>query len=148
MIYKIGDVAYAYVQFLDGGDNRKRIVVILGEEEAAEVEEYENNLTYEAFNITSQEHKNIKANIPLFKDNVNNLNSDSYVKMDRIYEIDNRCIIKKFGALSEDDRQRLLIEKEYFRAKGKQERQPLEKNLESLKYHRRLEYLSHSSERE
>jgi len=145
MKYKIGDVVYAYVQHLDNGENAKRIVVVLGEKEAVEVKEF-NDAQYEAFNVTAQKHENIKANIPLFKDKCNQLDKDSYVKMDRIYEINDRCIIEKYGALSEKDRERLLMEKDYFQEKGRQELQPLEKNLQSARYY--SERLNQSRQRE
>ena len=96
--YKIGDIVFVRRFLYDNGQYGTNHFFVIVEQ---------NNIIVPIENfgmlISSKIEKlKYKSNIELKKDNQNNLRTDSIVKVDYLYKIDNEQIIFKLGEVSQD----------------------------------------------
>ncbi len=103
MKYEVGDIVFvSKYKYENGKDGQNHLFVIIDEEEKLVPAEYFGMIVSSRIE-KSKENSNFKFNEPLKKNNQNNLNTDSIVKCDQIYQIPFENIQFKIGQVDIDD---------------------------------------------
>ncbi len=103
MKYEVGDIVFvSKYKYENGKNGENHLFVIIDEDEKLVPAEYFGMIVSSRIE-KSKENSNFKFNEPLKKNNRNNLNTDSIVKCDLIYQIPFENIQFKIGQVDIDD---------------------------------------------
>ncbi|MCQ5304496.1 type II toxin-antitoxin system PemK/MazF family toxin [Bacillus licheniformis] len=117
MKYNIGDIVNSKITFPDNNVEQRRFLVIVGKNTALSL--------YSGANLTKQDKSWLESSVFVYKDEVNKLKYDSYVKTDVLYTLNAEMIEYKKGSLASEDLQLVQAKIRQMKEKGKVKTQEL-----------------------
>ncbi|MEK5504170.1 type II toxin-antitoxin system PemK/MazF family toxin, partial [Bacillus sp. FSL M8-0168] len=117
MKYNIGDIVNSKITFPDNNVEQRRFLVIVGKNTALSL--------YSGANLTKQDKSWLESSVFVYKDEVNKLKYDSYVKTDVLYTLNDEMIEYKKGSLASEDLQLVQAKIRQMKEKGKVKTQEL-----------------------